>query len=317
MAITTREDLKNYALRRLGYPVVDINIEETQMEDAIDDAFQFYRLYDDNSYMRTYVKRQITANEITVSGVVGTFLPDEFVSSNITGTTFQVYDVQLPIIRTITLQHGNLQAAEVITGQKSGATATVVSVALSDVQNGYVPLPANVISVTKMLPWSQVNSSSSNYMFNLQYQIRLNDLYALTNSNLVYYSQTMQHLALMEQILVAEPALRFNQHAGRVYIDSNTKDRVGPDGWMIFECYAILDPNEFTRIYNDIMLKRLVVCYFKRQWGANLSKFDKIVLPGGVTLRGGDLYKESQIEITALEAEFQSKFEVPPNFCVG
>lgn len=314
--LASRTDLKNYALRKLGYPVIEINIEETQADDAIDDAFQFYQEYHFDAYERTYVTRQIKANEITVSGTVGTFLKDEWVISSITGSRFQVYDAIPTLIRTVSITNGNLQAAEVLTGEKSNATATVVSVALSDVQNGYIPLPENIHSVTKMLPWSQVNSSMNN-MFNIQYQIRLNDLYALTNSDMVYFSQTMQHLALMEQILVSEPQLRFNRHTNRVYIDSNIKDKVSPDGWVVLECYGLLDPDTFTNVYNDRMLKRLCVAYTKRQWGANLSKFDKIVLPGGVMLRGGDIYKEAMIEINDIEESFQSMFEIGPNFLVG
>jgi hypothetical protein len=315
-AIASRQDLKDYALRRLGYPVIEINIEDTQMDDAIDDAFQFYRLYDSDSYQRTYVKRQVTANEITVSGVTGIFQKDEWVSSSVTGSTFQVYDVALPLIRTVDITNGNLQAGEVLTGQISGAVATVVSVALSDVQNGYITLPDNIVSVTKLLPWSQVNSSM-NSLWNIQYQIRLNDLYALTNSDMVYYTQTMQHLSLMEQTLVAEPQIRFNQHSGRVYIDSNIAQKVSPDGWIILECYGLLDPDTFTRMYNSYSLKRLTVAYFKRIWGSNLSKFSDIVLVGGVKLRGGAIYAEAVEEAAMVEEEIRSTFEIGPNFLVG
>lgn len=317
MAIASRQDLINYGLLKLGYPVVEVNIEESQIEACIDDAFQFYSEYHFDSYEKTYVRRQVTASEITVSGVTGTFRQNEWVISSVTGSRFQVFEVALPIISTMQIIQGNLQTGEVLTGELSGATANVVSIVLSDIQNGFITLPDNIHGVTKLLPWSQVNSSSSNYMFNVQYQFRLNDFYALTNSNLVYYTQTMQHLAMMEQILVSQPTLRFNRHAGRVYIDANILERIGPEGWIILECYGLLDPNTYTRVYNDRMLKRLVVLYMKKQWGANLSKFSDILLPGGVKLRGGDLYKEAMVEIAELERNFQDMFEVPAIFQCG
>lgn len=317
MAIASRQDLIDYGLRKLGYPVIEVNIEDTQLNDCIDDAFQFYQEYHYDSYEKTYVRRQVTASEITVSGVTGTFQQNEWVISSVTGSRFRVYQVSLPIISTMEIIQGNLQVAEVLTGEISGATATVSSIVLSDIQNGFITLPDNIHGVTKLLPWSQVNSSSSNYMFNVQYQMRLNDFYALTNSNLVYYTQTMTHLSMMEQILVSQPTLRFNRHAGRVYIDADIMERIGPEGWIILECYGLLDPDVYTRVYNDRMLKRLVVAYMKRQWGANLSKFSDILLPGGVKLRGGDLYREAQVEIADLERDFQDKFEVPAIFISG
>lgn len=317
MAIASRQDLINYGLLKLGYPVVEVNIEESQIEACIDDAFQFYSEYHFDSYEKTYVRRQVNASEITVSGVTGTFQQNEWVISSVTGSRFQVYEFVSPLISTMQIIQGNLQVGEVLTGEISGATATVVSIVLSDIQNGFITLPDNIHGVTKLLPWSQVNSSSSNYMFNVNYQFRLNDFYALTNSNLVYYTQTMQHLAMMEQILTSQPTLRFNRHAGRVYIDANILERIGPEGWVVLECYGLLDPNTYTRVYNDRMLKRLVVAYMKKQWGANLSKFSDILLPGGVKLRGGDLYKEAVIEIANIEETFQDMFEVPAIFQCG
>lgn len=319
MAIASRQDLIDYGLRQLGAPVIEINIEQTQIEDCIDSAFQFYQEYHYDSYEKTYVKRQVTASEITVSGVVGIFNLNEWVISSITGSRFKVYNFSTPILSTMNIIQGNLQVGEILTGELSGATATVVSIVLSDIQNGYITLPDNIHGVTKLLPWSQISgsNSSSEYMFNVTYQFRLNDFYALTNAEMVYFTQTMQHLELMSQTLTSQPTLRFNRHAGRVYIDSNILERVGAEGWVILECYGLLDPNTFTRVYNDRMLKRLVVAYLKKQWGANLSKFSDILLPGGVKLRGGDLYKEAMIEIANIEESFQDMFEVPAVFFTG
>jgi hypothetical protein len=67
---TTRQELIDYALRRLGAPVIEINIDEDQLEDRIDDALQFYQEYHSDATMRVYLKHQITADDITNKYIV-------------------------------------------------------------------------------------------------------------------------------------------------------------------------------------------------------------------------------------------------------
>jgi hypothetical protein len=44
MAVTTRDGLKNYALRALGAPVLEINVDDDQIEDRIDEALDYWKL---------------------------------------------------------------------------------------------------------------------------------------------------------------------------------------------------------------------------------------------------------------------------------
>ncbi len=314
MAIASRDDLIQYALRKLGHPVVEINLDEVQIDDAVDDAFQMWRTYHCDSYQRAYISRQLTINEITISGRVGDFEYNEWVTSSVTGTTFQVYDTVGNILRSKSITNGNLQVAEVLTGGLSGATATVVSVVIGDMQNRYVTLPDYVHSVTKLVSWSQVTNRLS--MFDLRYQWRLNDVFSLTDTNLTYYQQMQMHLSLLDQTLIAQPSLRFNKLTNKVYIDADFS-YLHADDYIVLEVYAVIDPEEFTKVYDDKILKRLLTAYLKMRWATNLSKYDGVMLPGGIKLRGVAMYQEAMQEIDAIEADLRSTYEVPSSFITG
>ena len=314
MAIASRDDLIQYALRKLGHPVVEINIDSVQIDDAVDDAFQMWRTYHCDSYQRAYISRQLTINEITISGRVGDFEYNEWVTSSVTGTTFQVYDTVGGILRTKSITNGNLQVAEVLTGGLSGATATVVSVAIGDMQNRYVTVPDYVHSVTKLVNWSQVTNRLS--LFDLKYQWRLNDVFSLTDTNLTYYTQMQGHLSLLDQTLIAQPSLRFNKMTNKVYIDADLS-YIHADDYIVLEVYAVVDPEEFTKVYDDKVLKRLLTAYLKMRWGTNLSKYDGVMLPGGIKLRGVEIYREAMAEIDAIEADLRATYEVPSSFICG
>ena len=314
MANASRDDLIQYALRKLGHPVVEINLDEVQIDDAVDDAFQMWRTYHCDSYQRAYISRQLSINEITISGRVGDFEYNEWVISSVTGTTFQVYDTVGSILRTVKITNGNLQTGEILTGELSGATATVVSVVMGDMQNRYVVLPDYVHSVTKLVSWSQVTNRLS--MFDLRYQWRLNDVFSLTDTNLTYYTQMQQHLSLLDQTLIAQPSLRFNKLTNKVFIDADFS-YLHADDYIVLEVYAVIDPEEFTKVYDDKILKRLLVSYLKKQWATNLSKYDGVMLPGGIKLRGVAMYQEAMAEIEQIENDLRSTYEVPSSFITG
>ena len=61
----SRQELADYCLRALGAPVVEINIDDDQLGDRIDEAFQFYREYHSDATIRRYRKHQVTATDVT------------------------------------------------------------------------------------------------------------------------------------------------------------------------------------------------------------------------------------------------------------
>ena len=154
-------------------------------------------------------------------------------------------------------------------------------------------------------------------MFDVRYQLRLNEIFDLASTSVLYYNMIQRHLSLIEETLVSNPPLRFNRHTDRIYIDMDWNEDINVDEYLIFEVYRILDPNTYTDVYNDRFLKRYLTALLKYQWGSNLSKFQGVQMPGGVTLDGQRILQEAQEEITKIEEEMQLRFEEPVNMMVG
>ena len=181
----------------------------------------------------------------------------------------------------------------------------------------FIPLPSAVISVLQVWPLSDTGAGSSN-MFDVRYQLRLNDMFDLSSTSVMHYQMTMDNLDLIEHILVGETPIRFNQHQNRLYIDADWEnDFVGDVDYIVVECYRKLDPTTYTDIYDDIFLKRYATSLIKKQWGANLSKFNGVTMLGGVTMNGETLYTQALEEQNKLEEEIQLAFELPVNYMIG
>ena len=179
---------------------------------------------------------------------------------------------------------------------------------------GFLPIPESVLSVVKIFSFEDKNTTN---MFDVRYQLRLNDLYDFSSESVIHYHMTMQQLDMLEHILVGEKPIRFNQHQNRLYIDMDWSSDVAVDEHLIIECYRKLDPTAYTDIYNDIYLKRYTTALIKRQWGSNLSKFEGVQMLGGVTLNGAKLFEEAQADIEKLEEQIQLAYELPPNYMIG
>ena len=182
--------------------------------------------------------------------------------------------------------------------------------------SNYIPLPSAVVSVLRVFPFTDTGGGSN--MFDVKYQLRLNDLYDLSSTSVIQYQMAMDNLDLIEHILVGETPIRFNQHQNRLYIDMDWENDVTADqDYMIIECYRKLDPTTYTDVYDDIFLKRYATSLIKKQWGANLSKFSGIQMLGGVEMNGADIYSQAIDEIQRLEEQIQLAFETPVDYMVG
>ena len=207
-----------------------------------------------------------------------------------------------------------------ITRGTSDASTTATDVVDSSVTatwtegKGYIPIPAAVLSVVQVFPFSDTTTSN---MFDLRYQLRLNDLYDFSSTSIMHYEMTLQHLDFLEHILVGEVPIRFNQHQQRLYLDMDWNNDVKADEYIVIECYRKLDPTTYTDVYNDMYLKRYATSLIKRQWGANLSKFGGVAMLGGVTMNGETIYTQAIEEITRLEEQIQMAFELPINYMIG
>mgnify|MGYP005812909283 FL=1 len=245
---TTRQQLKDYALRRLGAPVIDINVDDSQLEDRLDDALQFFADYHYDGAEKLFLTHEVTAADIT---------------------------------------------------------------------NGYLDISAidnSVLSISNVFTFS---TRSSN-MFDLQYQMALNDWYGWhSGGTMANYAIIRQNMALIQQMLDPAKSFRFTRTTMRLYLDMKWDDEMTAGEFIALECWATIDPEEFNKVYQDRLLKKYVTAVFKRQWGSNLSKFQDIQLPGGVSFNGQQIFDLANEEVQRLEEEMQVKFEEPPGFIVG
>ena len=196
------------------------------------------------------------------------------------------------------------------------ATDTVDSNITATFKEGknFIPMPSSVVSVIQIFPF---DDQTTNNMFDIRYQLRLNDLYDFSSTSIIHYQMTMQQLDFLSHILVGEKPLRFNQHQNRLYIDMDFANDIDVGEFLIIECYRKIDPATYTDIFDDIYLKRYATALIKRQWGANLSKFKGVQILGGVEMDGEGIYSQAQEEINKLEEEIQLAFETPIDYMVG
>jgi hypothetical protein len=305
MAIpNTRETLKQYCLRNLGKPVIDVNVDDDQVEDRLDEALQYFAQYHTDGVERMYLKYKVTADDVTRMTTNKSYNVDE------KGT----------VAENIELEEGTLTSGDTsgdIQAEDGGAIltedSTLVRTSYEETQN-YLVIPDAVISVINVFPLSDRANLN---MFDVRYQLRLNDLYDFSSTSIVHYEMTMKHLDFLDHILVGEKPMRFNQLSNRLYIDQDWTNDISADEYLIIECYRKLDPDAHTDIFDDLYLKRYATTLIKRQWGQNLSKFSGTAMLGGVTLNGPELFSTALDEQSKLEEEIRLNYEEPPHFQQG
>ena len=247
--VNDRTSFKDYCLRRLGFPVIEINVDGEQIEDRIDDAIQYWTDYHYDSLQKFYYIHRLTAEDTTN-------------------------------------RYLKMSPSDVV-----------------DSSNNQI----QVVGVTKVFPIQ--DSQATINMFDLRYQLRLNELYDFTSASYINYTMTQQHLRSLELLFTGEIPIRFQRHMNRLYIDWNWGTSAAPEGSVVVvECYAALNPDTYPDVWNDRWLKEYATALIKRTWGNNLKKFTGMQLPGGVQLNGDKIYEEAETEIKALEAEMETKY---------
>ena len=266
----SRANLKEYCLRTLGKPVIEINVDDDQVEDRIDESLQYFAQYHYDGVERMYLKHQITQAEIDRAATNTSVTATDTADNSITATWLE--------------------------------------------GKGFIPIPDSVLSVVKVFDFTDKANLN---LFDVRYQLRLNDLYDFSSTSVLHYQMTMQHLDFLDHILVGEKPIRFNQHQNRLYIDMDWGNDVTAGEYIIIECYRKLDPTTFTDVFNDIYLKKYTTALIKRQWGANLSKFEGVQMLGGVTLNGAAIFEQANADIEKLEEQIQLAYELPPDYMMG
>jgi len=313
---TSRTELIDYCLRSLGHPVLEINVDDDQLEDRIDEAFETYRQYHFDAIEMVYLSEKINPSLLQIAGVnAASFTNGEKITGGTSGATATVYANVSANRMNVKKVTGTFSAGETITGGTSGTTAVLSSITLGNYDNRYLTTSDAVIGVNRVLPFSSRNRGID--LFDVRYQILLNDLYSIQSTDLIYYNQVRTQLQLIQDILVGIKPVRFNRHQNRLYIDMSWEDDVDIGDYIIVEGYRILDPATFTDVYNDGWLKRYATALIKRQWGNNLKKFEGVQLPGGVTLNGQKIFDEAMEELKDLKDEVQITFQLPIDFFTG
>lgn len=276
--ISTRAELKEYALRANGHPVVEVNITDEQLEDRINDAFQFFSEYHFDGVEKVYLKYKLSQTDID-NGYIS-FTANNRQNQTADGSGFE------------------------------NAEAIQPSVDPDCTEN--VLLENLIVSVTRIFPFTQQTVG----MFDVRYQYALNDLYTFGTIDLVQYDMTQQYLSLLRQFLSPDKSIRFNRVANKLYIDSD-KRQLNAGMYIIIEAYRILDPRVYPEVYNDRLLKKYCVALVRWQWGVNLSKYSGIKLPGDITLDGMSMMKDSWTQKEEIEKEIILKGELPVDFMMG
>ena len=243
---STRTELKEFCLRKLGKPVIEINIDDDQMEDRIDEALAYYHDYHFDGAEKTFLKHIVTADNKT---------------------------------------------------------------------NNYIDITdGNIIGIVNIFDIG--DATSTNNLFNVRYQIALNDLYDLARYDLVPYYMNMMNIRFIEEMLIGKQPLRYNRHINKLHIDMDW-GKVAVGNYLVAEVYSKIDPETYNDVYSDRWLLRYTTSLFKVQWGQNLSKFVGMTLPGGIQFNGDQIMQQGVEDKRNLEQEMISSFSLPVTDMIG
>ena len=276
---SSREGLIDYAKRQLGFPVLEINVADEQFQDLLDDAIQIYQERHYDGIARMYLKYKITQDDI---------------------------------------DRGQARGGDSTLGITTTTTTSTVGLSTTfdlEENNNYIQMPPSVIGVNNIF---KVRSDTVyDGLFNIRYQLFLNDLYAFGSIDLLQYAMVQTKLEDITFLLNPDVRYRFNIRQDRLYIDVDWAAAVKLGDYFVIDCFRILDPEDFTKVYNDQFLKRYFTALCKKQWGQNLIKFQGVQLPGGVQLNGRQIYDDGVKEIEELRSKMSSDYEMPPLDMIG
>ena len=185
----------------------------------------------------------------------------------------------------------------------------------TDITNNYITVADSVTNVVRML---KITATSGSSLFDMGYHMRVNDIFMLQGlgTQMQEYTQSQQKLSLIDHRLNSEEHIRFSRHMNRVHMDEGFGD-LGAGDFIVLEVFSIINPATYVDVFNDLYLKKYLTALIKRQWGANLMKFQDFQLPGGITMNGRKIYKDAIEEIQGLEEECRLIRAMPDNFLMG
>lgn len=301
---TSRTEFKEWILRKIGAPVIQINVSDEQVDDRIDEAVDFWRDYHYNGSQLVYLKHQITGSSLTLTDADAA---DFQIGEKITGGTSGASTVITGDSTGQTLTYHSLsdnnafQAGEVITGGASGQQGTIGSITKGDKENGYITLPEQLLGISGIFNL-ETSISTGGGIFNVQYQFVLNNIEDITGYNVSNYYMAMSHLEFLQEMLVGKPHIRYNKHVNRLYIDADAS-ALSVGNYIIVEAYDVIDGDTYSDVWSDRWLQNYASALVREQWGLNLTKFDGMQLVGGVTFNGANILAEAREDRQRMEEE--------------
>ena len=276
---SSRSELINYCKRQLGAPVLEINVADEQIEDLVDDAIQYFQERHFDGVGQVFLKYQLTQEDIDRG------------------------------------RAPNNTSAGIVTTTASTTIAGVSTTFSYKENSNFLQIPPSVIGITKIYHFDGTNTTTNN-MFSVKYQLFLNDIYYWGSTEILTYAMTKTYLEDLDFLLTTQKQIRFNQRQDRLYLDIDWGS-VQVGDYIIIDCYRILDPNEYSRVWNDSFLKKYLTSLIKKQWGQNLIKFQGVKLPAGIELNGRQIYDDAQKELDAISEKMMSTYELPPLDMIG
>lgn len=282
---STRQELIDYCKRKLGAPVLEINVADEQIDDLVDDAIQFFQERHFDGVYPTFYKYKVSRDDIARGRAKPGGSPESTGSLGITSTTTTTNIV--------------------------GAATTFTYYENSN----YLQIPPNIIGINKIFTFDGANTITHN-MFSVKYQLFLNDIYYWGTTELLSYAMVKTYLEDLDFLLNTQKQIRFNKRQDRLYLDIDWGS-VTDQQYFIIDCYSTLDPNDYSRVWNDSFVKQYLTSLIKRQWGQNMMKFTGVKLPGGVELNGRQMFDDAQREIDLLMEKMSNTYELPPLDMIG
>ena len=278
---STRQGLIDYCKRQLGYPVLEINVADEQINDLVDDAIQFFQERHFDGVYQTFYKYKVTQDDIDRGRARG----------------------------------GNSTVGIATTTASASIVGSATTQFTFEENSNYLQVPPNVIGVTKLFHFDGSNTITNN-MFSVKYQLFLNDIYYWGSTELLSYAMVKTYLEDMDFLLTTQKQIRFNKRQDRLYLDIDWAS-LNVNDYLIIDCYSTLDPNDYARVWNDSFIKPYLTALIKRQWGMNMMKFTGVKLPGGVELNGRQMYDDAQKDLEAIMEKMSNTYELPPLDMIG
>ena len=271
----SRQQLIDYCLRKLGAPVLEINVAEEQLEDLVDDALQYFQERHFDGVEKMFLKYKLTQED---------------------------------------KDRGRARGGESVAGIVTTYANSGIGTFAWEENSNYIPVPETIIGIERIFKLS--NRTIASNLFNVNYQLFLNDIYWFSSTELLNYFVTKRYLEDIDWIINPERQIRFNKRQDRLYLDTSW-DTLQVDDYLLIECYRVLDPNNFTKVWNDSFLKMYLTALIKKQWGQNLIKFQGVKLPGGVELNGRQIYDDALKDLQDIQDRMMLEFELPPLDLIG